>query len=102
MAFLLTKGNTSFLVSVNKTNKSTFRALGCQAETEGACREWTGGLLVVNGNSLTLPSKTRSACENHPTGSTRWKFDESSRPRNWRADGDGDEAPLGTTGGGIG
>ena len=36
----------------------------------------------------------RSACENHPTGSTRWRFDESSRPRNWRADGDGDEAPL--------
>ena len=50
MAFLLTKGNTSFLVSVNKTDKNTFRALGCQAETDGACHERTGGLLVVNGN----------------------------------------------------
>ena len=36
----------------------------------------------------------RSACEKHPTGSTRWRYDDSSRPQNWRADGDGDEAPL--------
>ena len=36
----------------------------------------------------------RSACEKHPTGSTRWRYEDSSRPRNWRADGDGDEAPL--------
>ena len=35
-----------------------------------------------------------SACEKHPTGSTRWRYDDSSRPQNWRADGDGDEAPL--------
>ena len=36
----------------------------------------------------------RSACEKHPTGSTRWRYEDSSRPRDWQADGDGDEAPL--------
>ena len=38
--------------------------------------------------------RRRSACKNHPTGSTRWMFVESYRPRNWRAGGDGDDAPL--------